>query len=274
MSSPPLLLSDATIKVRTLFNALQSRLQSSARVDIPSHSIQKCYETPDAEALPVLEEGSLLGDALEKGGVDLLDNWWMTAIHTRPCPDAFVNAIYIHYFNSKDGVIVVWDVDKECDMNASIDRLQWSDLLFQHWQQFCICQDGAVWGLRFLAVKHVQNPDTSSVLSSILGSTNDQDTVQKTFRPGHESFFALLGTPNLKGVVRMLTEHCAGIGYKNIHSIQVLKQRNAAFDFLLALEQAPIPNERRPSVQEPDLRQGRKKNQLSKSKQKRLERRA
>ena len=57
------------------------------------------------------------------------------------------------------------------------------------------------------------------------------------YRPGDSGFFALLGCPNDKGVVRMLTDHCDALGRKTIACVRVLATRGSVpptFFFVLA----------------------------------------
>ncbi|KAL4904973.1 hypothetical protein BDW74DRAFT_178540 [Aspergillus multicolor] len=85
----------------------------------------------------------------------------------------------------------------------------------------------------------VTNKETLSVIRRAIGkgetdgdysSWDDfapMDTNRRTFRPGDEAYYALLYTPNGRGIEWMLIQHKAQLGVKTVSEITVFGVENA-----------------------------------------------
>lgn len=109
---------------------------------------------------------------------------------------------------------------------------RWSDLTWSVWVEKCRAQGKPPSGLKLIIKDRVTNRQTESIIEK---ATLDQKEVQEdtdvysaTLSPSSEgvlgeAFFAMLGSPNVIGVVYMLMDYINGVGRKTIKNIGLKK---------------------------------------------------
>ncbi|KAK6428445.1 hypothetical protein LTR95_015413, partial [Oleoguttula sp. CCFEE 5521] len=131
----------------------------------------------------------------------------------------------------------------------------WSDGIYLTWKSMTNEQTRS--NLKFVIRQSVVNEDTLSVIASAMKSTGHSDHVPPaypgtTFTPSttdakmQTAFEALVGTPNISGIVWLLVQHWEAMGKKTIKSITVTDATNPmmahldAFQAHVIVELAPV----------------------------------
>ncbi|KAL8724940.1 MAG: hypothetical protein Q9181_006609 [Wetmoreana brouardii] len=131
---------------------------------------------------------------------------------------------YSNDFDTKSGLLVAHSNYRQFDLQRT---LPWSEIIFQSWQIIQTQQEdgGPISNLRTIVRKEVQNPGAKTVLEVLYKSRQlsvnqgDQTWTKWTEEDQAYSFYALLGTDNVKGVVWLLNDHAAAIRKKTIKEI-------------------------------------------------------
>ncbi|KAL8689287.1 MAG: hypothetical protein Q9218_005008 [Villophora microphyllina] len=153
----------------------------------------------------------------------LLTNWATTSIDPKTRLDNAQYQPYINDFDTKNGLIIAQSNYREFDRSKT---LPWSELIYYTWQIIQSQQNGSpISNLRTVVRKQVCNPGTLDVLRAIYKSqqlttgAGDNKWYKWTEADQMYSFYGLLGTDNVKGVVWLLNDHAAAIGKKEITEI-------------------------------------------------------
>jgi len=116
----------------------------------------------------------------------------------------------------------------------------WSQIAWQQWLTACSSArangDGSVnvANLRTVYREHVINPVTLALASVAI--PKDTEDEWSRFHPGSDEFYALLASPNINGVVRLLMENRHALGSKVIKHISVSNR----FDLDIIIELEPL----------------------------------
>ncbi|KAL8692374.1 MAG: hypothetical protein Q9218_002593 [Villophora microphyllina] len=175
---------------------------------------------PDADIQQDLQSHDIDITHMEKWTVDSVDQ--TTQFPNRD--DSYVNA-----FNTKDGVIVAianWKQDDTAE-----EKLQWSELMYNVWHEAQSLADqrhakdpsqppgGPISNLRIVVQQTVINSETMSVLRTMYEKNGFKIVGDPTWQLWDEQntpnwFYAILGTPNVRGTLWLLNDHAAEIGGK------------------------------------------------------------
>ncbi|KAL9038650.1 MAG: hypothetical protein Q9214_005195, partial [Letrouitia sp. 1 TL-2023] len=165
-------------------------------------------------------------------------------------------AAYINYIDSKNGVLLTSEMFKRFDENPADKQLWAPEIIWQSWVQLAVMESRVSCHLRTVGQLFVENEETMQIfwdanqysLNTRTGSVRGQvDT------PFDEGFFALLGSPNGKTVMRMFLDYMRHIGFKTVERIILvgdeekdLNRPNTKRTFLLVLSnKRRVPTEAR-----------------------------
>ncbi|KAL8662198.1 MAG: hypothetical protein Q9168_008297, partial [Polycauliona sp. 1 TL-2023] len=139
-------------------------------------------------------------------------------------------SIYINAFNTAEGIILAIENFRNNDKTAKGNQLQWSETTYQAWKRASAEEQeanepyGPISNLRAIVRIGVINEETQTVLKAAYVSNGwvaEKDPEWRTWTEdsAQSFFYALLGTPNIKGAVCLLKDHAAEIGRKDISAI-------------------------------------------------------
>ncbi len=132
---------------------------------------------------------------------------------------------YSNLFAPGQGSIICVYKDKSHDGNQPRDRLEWSQVISQVYQKLALESLQPATELRTLWRFWIVNDETQDILGEAksFGHPRYEPPWFTEYRPGDSGFFALLGCPNGKDIVRMLADPSDALGRKTIACILVLK---------------------------------------------------
>ena len=222
MSNPSALYVYAESKGRFLFDSLQRRINDPDALDIVEANIEIHYTVDRWEEAGGFGTKALAG-ALRNENIDN-DNWTQLFVKS----NGYTDWAYINYISATQGSIVCADNDKMHDHNAPGNRLQWSEIMFQLYQIEGAKQLQELRKIQTIWRFWIVNQNTRAILDEAKScSSSDDKGSFIEYRPGaattNSGFFAILGSPNGSGVVRMLLDHCKALR-KTIECIRVLKE--------------------------------------------------
>ncbi|KAI4249024.1 MAG: hypothetical protein LQ352_005759 [Teloschistes flavicans] len=157
-----------------------------------------------------------------------MDKWKIDSVdQTTQTPngdDAYANA-----FNTNDGVIIALANWKDDD--TATERLQWSELMYNCWLQAQALADqrhakdpsvppgGPISNLHIVIQQTVVNAETLQVLTTMYEANKLRTGSDPTWRLWDEQntryfFYALIGTPSVRGTLWLLNDHAYEIGGK------------------------------------------------------------
>ncbi|KAI4253447.1 MAG: hypothetical protein LQ352_003689 [Teloschistes flavicans] len=181
---------------------------------------------------------TMLKPALEAHGI----NWqWLSAQATFSINPVTgkdtTDTAYLNLFATGVGVIVAYENFRDGDEQKT---LPWSELMFQTWPHARDWDDRYAGGtdhppgkpisaLSTVIQLDIRNEETVNVLQTIWTAEGwEKNSVDQSWYRFTETtpsmsnwFYAILGTPNVKGTVFLLKDHAAEIGMKNIKEIWV-----------------------------------------------------
>ena len=170
-----------------------------------------------------------------------LDDWTNVVVRSKESRPEDIET-YSNYFNPIHGSIICSNNDKSQDQNDPDERLQWSEVMFQVYKKMAKDSLQSTTELRTIWRSWVVNRSTMYILAEAQwfgtdeGPPRDMGTYDE-YRAGDRGVFAILGSPNGSGVVRMLSDHCNTFR-KTIISVRVLNPipqlMHPTFDFVLA----------------------------------------
>ncbi|KAL8801689.1 MAG: hypothetical protein Q9182_004283 [Xanthomendoza sp. 2 TL-2023] len=159
-------------------------------------------------------------------------------------------AAYTNFFGARDGSIICYENEKLQDRSDPRDRIQWSDIIFQAFEQEAIRKHQPITSLRTIWRFHVVNSTTRKIVgeANTLGAPKVGPYFIEHSPSGSRDrgFFALLGCPNGSGIVRMLADHCVGLGMKTIESVRILKSGDPLIMYFVLASHEPTPSMKRP----------------------------
>ncbi|KAL8637113.1 MAG: hypothetical protein Q9228_005579 [Teloschistes exilis] len=172
----------------------------------------------------VFSTSSIAPDLVKHGfDLKLLINWATTSKDPKTGLSNSRWPAYVNDFDTKNGLIIAQSNYREFDRCKS---LPWSEIIYYTWQVVQSRQQGfPISNLRTIIRKEVVNPGTQTVLQALYDSrrmktrAGDNTWYKWTEADQMYSFYALLGTDNVKGVVWLLNDHAAAIGKKEITEI-------------------------------------------------------
>ncbi|KAL8695815.1 MAG: hypothetical protein Q9224_003139 [Gallowayella concinna] len=161
---------------------------------------------------------------------------------------------YFNLFNTQQGVIIavtnsrVWDGQK---------KLEWSEIVYQTWQHAQTKADelshageehapgGPISNLRSMVQHIVTNKGTQDIIQNAYKAYGWVPKKDDGWREWSEaktrpSFYAILGTDNVKGTVWLLHDHAVAIGRKEISSIWTRWQDNLDIWYVGASHSEPL----------------------------------
>lgn len=192
--------------------------------------------SPPESAIDLLRDNICNALVVENVG---LDSWQLANIFAK----SQILPAYSNYFNPAEGSILCWYNDKRDDTNAPENQLQWSEAIFEVYQMLATRRQQSVKNIRTIWRHWIVNEDTNAIITEARrGDGQEVEHAGYTeFRAGTSGFYALLGSPNGSGIVRMLTEHAQAFGRKTIEGVRVLNpQISSPPTLYFVLSQAEI----------------------------------
>ncbi|KAB8232368.1 hypothetical protein ETB97_006282 [Aspergillus alliaceus] len=192
---------------------------------------------PDRDAGLTLAQ-ELLEDTFEELNIDADQNTRILISQSRPVTVdgkkyKESEGSYQSLFNVDAGMIVADDnsspENEQPDWvkEAFVPLRQWSDVIFLLWKRVAKSNAG---GLRHIFQSIVANQQTLNIMRQAIGEADDFKDWDKyspiqengrTFRPGSDEYYALLYSPNGRGIGWMLTQHKTQLGLLTVSSITV-----------------------------------------------------
>ncbi|KAB8067803.1 hypothetical protein BDV29DRAFT_196156 [Aspergillus leporis] len=182
----------------------------------------------------------VLEDAFEELNIDGDQNKKYKIIHSRPVTVdgksyKETGGYYQSLFNVNAGLIVADDNSspenekkkEQWPKSDFVPLRQWSDVLFLLWER--VAKDKTS-GLSHVIRSIVINAETLATMRQAIGEAEDFSAWNKlspmkekgkTFRPGQDEYYALLYSPNGRGIGWLLTQHKAQLGLRTVSSITV-----------------------------------------------------
>ena len=228
-------------KGRSLFAELQLRLDTPSRHDIVTPSLADNYDLEVRAERPGLSGGVEI--AFQHENLRLQEEGWHGVI-----VESKTSSLQIghHFFDPKQGSVVCVDNNKFNDGNEPPNRLEWSAILFHCHKTVADQLAKPTTKLKTIWRCFIINDQTRQMIgeSKTFGSPRDESPLFVEYRPSDEGFFALLGCPNGKGIVRLCTDHSDALGRKTIACVRVLKGDEGygpALFFVLENHRPPTP---------------------------------
>ena len=211
------------------------RLENNAN-DVVAANVELNYYLEINPLLePTVEPEALASENLR------LEDWKNVVVRSIESPPQD-RVPYSNYFNPIQGSIICSNNDKSQDRNDPDERLQWSEVMFQVYQKMTKDSLQSTKELGTIWRSWVVNSSTLYILAEAQwfgtdeGPPRDMGSYDE-YRTGDRGFFAILGSPNGSGVVRMLSDHCNAFR-KTIISVRVLNPipppMHPTFYFVLA----------------------------------------
>ena len=220
MVDPSRLYVEAVAKGRSLFPLLQQRLNNPNTHDVEVACLELYYRLQNDPGWPGMRPEH--DNAFENENLELQGGSWTTVdVNGRTSSDV----AYSKLFDPRQGSIICTFNDKSRDNNQPHERLEWSQVISQIYQKLALESHQPATELRTIWRYWIVNPETRTILGEAksFGNPREECPWFIEYRHGDSGFFALLGCPNGKGVVQMLTDHSHALGRKTIACIRVLK---------------------------------------------------
>lgn len=153
--------------------------------------------------------------------------------------------LYVNSFHHSGKAIACLHNDKQFDDITT--RMFWSDIFYNQYRLFIdeYTNDVRMTDLEAIWRMNIINPDTQNVIKACIPHGTNEPCYE--FRDNTRQFFALLGTPNATGIVRMLREYPGAFGRKTIDTIRVFPN-GKWFYMCLSLIAAPFSPRKRSRV--------------------------
>ena len=130
---------------------------------------------------------------------------------------------YINYVDGHNGVILTAEMFKTHDKNSPDKQLWASEVIWQSWLHLAKIERRAASCLRTVGQHFVTNEETEQIIwESLKHSAATREGPIRghvEYSPLDNGFYALLGSPNGKNMMRMLSDHKSHIGYKTVERI-------------------------------------------------------
>ena len=158
---------------------------------------------------------------------------------------------YINYMDGHNGVVLTIEMFKVNDQNSPDKKLWASEVIWQSWLYLAKLERRAASCLRTVGQYFVTNKETKQIIwESLKHSAATREGPVRghvEYSPEDNGFFALLGSPNGKTMMRMLLDHKSHIGYKTVDRIvlvgidELLLSEPETRTFLLVLSKERQP---------------------------------
>lgn len=244
-------------KGRHLFGSLQTRLADPTAIDIACANLDIRYENNSWSAEPGIDDACLA--ALTNAGIGLEQGWELSNIYTRPRTSDTQESVYSNFMSAIEGCIVCVNNNKDKDTNEPGNRLQWSQAIFQVYEQLASKTHTTLKTLNTVWRCYIINTDTNKLITALMRETRNANGLPTRrdnyieFVEGQSGFYALLGSPNGSGIVRMLTEFSEALGRKNILSVRIM-ERHSPPTLCFVLVDSPVLETKLPvTPQKPKL---------------------
>ena len=130
---------------------------------------------------------------------------------------------YNNYIDGRNGVVLTADMFKVNDKNSPDKQLWASEVIWQSWLYLAKIEYRAAYCLRTIGQYFVTNAETKQIIwESLAHSAATRVGPVRghvEYSPLDNGFYALLGSPNGKTMMRMLLDHKSHIGYKTVERI-------------------------------------------------------
>ncbi|KAL8639823.1 MAG: hypothetical protein Q9228_003182 [Teloschistes exilis] len=200
-------------------NPVADRTDGQAIFKQHYHAESEPYQ-PDVDIARDLQTHNIDPKNMDKWTIDSVDQ----TTHTLNRDDAYANAI-----NTNDGVIIALENWKDDD--TAQERLPWSELMYNCYLQAQALADqrhakdpsvppgGPISNLRVVYQRTVVNAETLQVLRTMYEANKFRQGSDRVWRLWNEQdtryfFYALVGTPNVRGTLWLLNDHAQEIGGK------------------------------------------------------------
>ena len=118
---------------------------------------------------------------------------------------------YNGIYSPRNGIVAAYHTHK-----YGAEPLFWADIAFALWVGIATMVGGNAKNLRYIARGWICNDFTVSIMETAIAGDRTRLVV---FKPGDETFLALLGTPNGVGGVYLLMQHKQALGLKTISRV-------------------------------------------------------
>lgn len=166
-------------------------------------------------------------EKLDELGIDTCTPFWQRYA-TSPFQVVDGKSMRTQFSNSygtQAGVIIAEDIKR-----IKGSPIAWSTVTAFIWEDTCKKTDKTdPKSLQYVFQDNIVNPETKIFI--------DKVGMGKTFKPGQEGFFALLGSVNGKGTAYLLLQHSGIIGKKTIKQIVTYKAEDGAYQMYLEFEE-------------------------------------
>ena len=227
-------------KGRGYWEALQATLAQAQPIDRNDQQVferdYKCeYITIDSDSQslerikPDLQSHGINPDWLEAQGC------FSTSPETGEDTEA---TAYGNLFSTSQGIIIAYENYRDSDEQKT---LPWSEIIWNAWSYARVWDDyrhkqaaehppgAALSILRVMIRLNVRNEETNAVLRTIWDAAErEYNTIDQTWYKFTEAdpatknwFYAIIGTPNVKGNIYLLNDHAMEIGKKTVTEIWV-----------------------------------------------------
>lgn len=148
-------------------------------------------------------------------------------------------------FNSRLGIIVA-----VANFKQEAEETPWSDVVFSQWKD-ATWHRGDPTNLNYIIRLNIENINTRFIINEAHTKTGFPITDHIklwTEGDGSDAFFALMGTPNGKGIPRMLKDHQRTLKRKTVAGIHTARTSDGMELMIFALRSVDPPTSPRPII--------------------------
>ena len=134
-------------------------------------------------------------------------------------PDEHEYFRYANWYSARSRAIIAADNVGRIDEYTA--RLRWSEVVHLYWAITCWAEDKDMSELEFIPRLQVTNPFTWEVMDAIVpagaieAAAAQNQPLEMDWSPADPDFYALLGTPQGKGPVSLLTQYAASFATRD-----------------------------------------------------------
>ncbi|KAI4288969.1 MAG: hypothetical protein L6R35_001766 [Caloplaca aegaea] len=166
-------------------------------------------------------------EKLDELGIDTCTPFWQRYANSpfQLVDGESIRSQFANSYGTQAGVIIAEDIKR-----IKGSPIAWSTVTALIWEDTCKNVDKTdPKSLQYIFQDNIVNPETKVFI--------DKVGMGKTFKPGQEGFFALLGSVNGKGTAYLLLQHSGIIGKKTIKQIVTYKAEDGAYQMYLEFEE-------------------------------------
>lgn len=161
------------------------------------------------------EPSPFIQPLLKEDGITSKKGDWLFS-HIKDCKSEYQHR-YTYDKEKQEGVIIVIDIERELSA-----VLPWSEVVFQEYDMKF--KNRVIRNLKYIYQVFILNEDTQDIIQKALDSGDGKETnvgsdKWQVFKPGSESFTALLGCENGRGAGHLVNDHFAEMGRKQVSEI-------------------------------------------------------